>query len=48
MKKKYYSPEMEALELDEPLVLSDSSPSCGDENETTNDEACSPETINDF
>lgn len=41
MKKKYFSPEMEELELDEPIVLSDQDAStanedigdCGEEEE---------------
>lgn len=31
MKKKYYAPEMEELELDEPVILSDKETSGGTE-----------------
>ena len=40
MKKKYFSPEMEELELDEPVILSDK------ETSGASDGACDGITIN--
>jgi hypothetical protein len=40
MKKKYFAPEMEELELDEPIVLADQEGSVEDEKLCTSKQGC--------
>lgn len=40
MKKKYFAPEMEELELDEPIVLADQEGSVEDEKLCTDKKGC--------